>query len=123
MGYLRRSLVPNPSHGGGHPDCRKECGLLLRDAGERFCKEMLVKLANSEGNTVASLTDYDRKTLEWLLPRVSPLLDQEPGHPGRLNVFKNAVNQACHDNTPPSPATMTHACGEIDFLQKEYLRR
>ncbi|WP_156953400.1 AAA family ATPase [Afifella pfennigii] len=27
---------------GGHPDSRKECGIQLRDAGERFCKEMLV---------------------------------------------------------------------------------
>lgn len=108
---------------GGHPDCRKECGVHLRDAGERFCKEMLMKRDHANGNTVASLTDYDGKTLEWLLPRVCPLLDRDAGHPGRLTVFKNTVNQACHDNTPPSTVTMIHACGEIDFLQKEYLRR
>jgi hypothetical protein len=29
--------------GGGHPHLRKECGVQLRDAGERFCKEMLVR--------------------------------------------------------------------------------
>ena len=108
---------------GGHPDCRKECGIHLRDAGERFCKEMLVKLKHAEGNPLASLTDYDGKTMEQLLPRVSPLLDPDPSHPGRLTMFKTTANQACHDNAPPSVDTMNHACGEIMFLQEEYLRR
>ena len=66
---------------GGHPDSRKECGLHLRDAGERFCKEVLVNGARESGARTASLTDYDRKTLEWLLPRVSPLLHKDASHP------------------------------------------
>ncbi|MBI3129670.1 MAG: AAA family ATPase [Candidatus Tectomicrobia bacterium] len=108
---------------GGHPDSRKECGLLLRDAGERFCKEMLVNDRRAKGNGTASITDYNCKVLEWLCPRVDPLLGHDPSHPGKLQAFKDTVNHACHDNTPPSTAAMTQACGEINFLQKEYLPR
>jgi hypothetical protein len=106
---------------GGHPDSRKECGVQLRDAGERFSKEMLIRARRKSGDTAASLTDYDGKTLEWLCPRVDPLLDHDPSHPGKLEAFKRTVNNACHDNAPPGTAAMTSACGEISFLQKEYL--
>ena len=34
---------------GGHPDSRKECGVQLRDAGERFGKEMMVKGRHAKG--------------------------------------------------------------------------
>lgn len=108
---------------GGHPDSRKECGLLLREAGERFCKELLVADDVSNGNPTASLTDYDGKTLEQLLPRVSALLDRDPSHPGRFQVFKTAVNRACHDNTPPSTSDMRHAWGEMNYFQRAYLPR
>lgn len=108
---------------GGHPDSRKECGIHLRDAGERFCKEMLVTDRRRKGDTAASLTDYDEKMLEWLCPRVEPLLDRDASHPGRLTVFRNIVNRACHDNAPPGSAEMIHACGEIRFFVKEYFGR
>lgn len=107
---------------GGHPDLRKECGIQLRDAGERFCKEMLVNSRQS-GDARASLTDYDGKTLEWLSPHVEPLLDRDASHPGKFNVFKKTVNDACHDNSPPGTAAMIHATGEIRFLVKTYLNR
>ena len=106
---------------GGHPDSRKECGLHLRDAGERFCKELLVNDRRRRGENNASLTDYAGKTLEWLCPRVSPLLEEDASHPGKLRVFKDRVNQACHDNAPPGASTMVRACGEIDFLRRTYL--
>jgi hypothetical protein len=108
---------------GGHPDVRKECGIQLRDAGERFCKEMLFSDRRQKGEAAASLTDYDGKTLEWLAPRVEPLLDKDASHPGKLVVFKNTVNKACHDNAPPGNAEMTQACGDIRFLVKSYLGR
>lgn len=107
---------------GGHPDLRKECGIQLRDAGERFCKEILVKERHDKGDAAACLTDYDGKTLEWLCPHVEPLLVHDPSHPGKLAVFRNTVNNACHDNTPPGNAGMTQACGDILFLVKDYLR-
>lgn len=108
---------------GGHPDVRKECGIQLRDAGERFCKEILVNNRRKNGIAAASLTDYDGKTLEWLSPHVESLLDLDASHPGKLVVFRKTVNNACHDNAPPGNAEMTQACGEIRFLVKEYLRR
>lgn len=108
---------------GGHPDLRKECGIQLRDAGERFCKEMLVNDRRGKGDAAASLTDYDGKTLEWLCPHVDPLLHHDASHPGKLEVFKRTVNNACHDNVPPGIAEMKQASGEIRFLVKDYLGR
>ena len=107
---------------GGHPDVRKECGIQLRDAGELFCKEILVKDKRNQGNQNATLSDFKGKALEWLCPRVEPFLDKDPSHPGKLEAFRKAVNTACHDNTPPSSSEMTQACGEIRYLAKEYLR-
>lgn len=108
---------------GGHPDLRKECGVQLRDAGERFCKEMLVNDRQRKGEAQASLADYEGKILEWLSPHVDPLLDRDPSHPGKFAVFRNTVNNACHDNTPPNNAEMIMAHGEIRFLVKQYLGR
>ncbi len=108
---------------GGHPDVRKECGIQLRDAGERFCKEMLVNDRRGKGEAAASLTDYEGKTLEWLSPHIEPLIDRDASHPGKFAAFKKTVNDACHDNAPPGTAQMTHACGDIRFLVKEYLGR
>ncbi len=107
---------------GGHPDVRKECGIQLRDAGELFCKEILVKDKSSQGDQNATLSDFEGKVLEWLCPRVEPFLDKDPSHPGKLEAFRKAVNSACHDNTPPTSSAMTQACGEIGYLAKEYLR-
>ena len=107
---------------GGHPDVRKECGIQLRDAGELFCKEILVKDKRNQDDQNATLSDFEGKILEWLCPRVEPFLDKDPSHPGKLEAFRKAVNSACHDNTPPGASEMTHACGEIGYLAKEYLR-
>lgn len=51
------------------------------------------------------------------------LLDHDPSHPGKLEAFKDTVNQACHHNAPPGTAAMIQASGEISFLQKEYPAR
>lgn len=108
---------------GGHPDLRKECGVQLRDAGERFCKEVLMEDRRSKGEANPTLSEYDGKLLEWLAPRVDPLLNKDPSHQGKFEVFKNTTNNACHDNAPPNNAEMKQACGEIRYLLKEYLGR
>ena len=59
----------------------------------------------------ATLSDYDGKTMEWLQPRVEPLLDRDPSHLGKFTVFRNTMNNACHDNTPPSSSAMVQAHG------------
>ena len=107
---------------GGHPDVRKECGIQLRDAGELFCKEILVKDKHNQGDQNATLSDFEGKVLEWLCPHVEPFLEKDPSHPGKLEAFRKTVNTACHDNTPPTNSSeMTQACGEIRYLANEYL--
>lgn len=108
---------------GGHPDLRKECGIQLRDAGERFCKEILVSDRHTSGDMAGSLSDYDGKTMEWLSPRMEHLLSRDPSHAGKFAAFKNTVNNACHDNTPPSSSAMVQAHGELSHLVKVYFGR
>lgn len=63
---------------GGHPKLPKQAGEHLRDAGERFCKELLVQDRHTKGEATAALSDYEGKALEWLCPQVEPLLTQDP---------------------------------------------
>ena len=77
----------------------------------------------SKGEANPTLSEYDGKLLEWLAPRVDPLLDKDPSHQGKFEVFKNTANSACHDNAPPNNEEMKQACGEIRYLMKEYLGR
>ena len=105
----------------GHPDVRKECGVQLRTAGERFCKEVLVRAEAQEGNQSASVTDYDGKALEWLVPRTSPLLQKDPSHAGKLEALKNTLNPSCHDDAPPSCEALVCACGDLQFLVGQYV--
>ena len=48
---------------------------------------------------------------------------KDASHPGKLEVFKKAVNRACHDNTPPGTDEMKQACGELRRLVMDYLGR
>ncbi len=108
---------------GGHPDTRKACGRQLRDAGELFCKEMLVADRRANGDASAKISDYDDRTLEWLCPRVEPLMVLDPSDPGKLEVFRNTVNPASHEDVPPSSGDLTHACGNLRRFVKDYLGR
>lgn len=49
-----------------------------------------------QGDTTASLTDYDGKEMEWLFPRMEHLLDLDASNTGKFIVSKNTVNNACH---------------------------
>ena len=84
---------------------------------------MLVKDKRTKGDQSTTLSNYEGKMLEWLCPRVEPLLDKDPSHPGKLEAFKKTINSACHDSTPPGPSEMTHICGDIRHLVKKYLGR
>ena len=56
----------------GNPELQKQAGEELRNAGERFCKELLVRDRWTRGHKDAALSDYDGKTLGELGPKVSP---------------------------------------------------
>jgi hypothetical protein len=105
----------------GHPLVRKQTGQDLRDAGERFCKEILVKDRRLKGNQAAVISEYDGKDLGWLAPRVQPLLVKDPSHAGKLNAFRGAVNPAKHDDDIPSVGTLTVAFGNLKEFAREYL--
>ena len=104
-----------------HPTIRKQAGEDLRDAAERFCKEMLVKHRREKGEKTAVISDYDGKNLGWLSPRVEPLLLQDPSHPGKLKAIAAAVNPAKHDDNIPSQGELTVAPGNLTQFVTEYV--
>jgi hypothetical protein len=106
---------------GGHPSLHKQGGELIRDAAERFCKEMLVKNRRASGDAAASLNDYDGKNLGNLGPLVEPLLTADPSHPGKLRAIGGAVNPAKHDDAVPAAGVLKVALGDLRFLKKQYL--
>jgi hypothetical protein len=70
---------------GGHTDSQKQAGGVIRDAAERFCKEMLVRDRRAKGDGAASRNDYDNRNLGYLSPLVEPLLTDDPSHPGNAH--------------------------------------
>ena len=106
---------------GGHPDLRKQAGELLRDAAERFCKEMLVKDRWTRGDSGAAISDYDGKNLGQLEPKVESLLTADPSHPGKLRSIGRQLNPASHDDDIPDQGTIAVALGDLKFLKKRYL--
>jgi hypothetical protein len=105
-----------------HPTIRKQAGEDLRDATERFCKEMLVKDRRAKGDKNAVISDYDgSKNPGWLSPRVEPLLSKDPSHPGKLKAIVFNVNPANHDDDIPSQGALTVALGNLTQFPKDYL--
>lgn len=106
---------------GGHIELRKQAGELLRNAAERFCKEMLVRDRWAKGDSAAALSDYDGKNLGQLEPKVEPLLTADPSHPGKLRTIGSQLNPAKHDDDTPDRGTIKVALGDLKFLKKQYL--
>jgi hypothetical protein len=114
-----RILVRSPLR-----ELRKQTGGILRDAGERFCKEMLVSQRFAEGDQDALITDYDGPgwNLGALVPLVEPLLIQDPGHPGKLRTVNRALNPANHDDGAPGTSVLKQAIHDLQDLKKRYLQ-
>jgi hypothetical protein len=106
---------------GGHPDLHKQGGEVLRDAAERFCKEVLVKDRRAKGDGTAAISDYDGKTLGEIGPRVEPLMTSDPSHPGKLRTIGTQLNPANHDDDIPGAATLKVALGDLRTLRRTYL--
>jgi hypothetical protein len=96
-------------------------GGVVRDAAERFCKEMLIEARRASGDGTASLNDYDRKNLGELGPQVETLLTLDPFHPGKLRAIGGAVNPTKHDDSVPAAGVLKVALGDLRFLKKNYL--
>jgi hypothetical protein len=112
-----RILARNP-----HRELRKQAGGVLRDAAERFCKEMLVRQRSAAGDPDAVLSDYDGQNLGQLSPLVEPLLTQDPAHPGKLRTVRAALNPANHDDGAPGSSLLKQANSDLADLKKRYLR-
>lgn len=106
---------------GGHPTLHKQGGEVIRDAAERFCKEMIIKERRAKGDAAASLNDYSLKNLGHLAPLVEPLLTRDPSHAGKLRAVGGAVNPAKHDDAIPAAGVLKVALGDLRFLKKTYL--
>ncbi len=106
---------------GDHIELRKQAGELLRNAAERFCKEMLVRDRWAKGDSAAALSDHDGKNLGQLEPKVEPLLTADPSHPGKLRSVGSQLNPAKHDDDTPDRGTIKVALGDLKFLKKQYL--
>ena len=107
--------------GGNHPELRKQAGEHLRNAAERFCKDLLVRDRWAQGDEVAALSDYDGKNLGQLSPEVEPLLSQDASHPGKLRTIGASLNPAKHDDAIPDRGTLRVALGDLERLKKDYL--
>ena len=106
---------------GRHPELRTQAGELLRNAAERFCKELLVRNRWTKGDKDAALSDYDGKNLGQFAPKVEPLLTAASSHPGRLRSIASQLNPAKHDDDTPDQGTIAVALGDLKFLKKTYL--
>ena len=106
---------------GGHAELRKQAGESLRNAAERFCKEMLVRDRWTNGDKRAALSDYGGKNLGQLEPKVESLLTGDASHPGMLRSIRSQLNPAKHDDDTPDRGTIAVALGDLKFLKKQYL--
>ena len=106
---------------GGHIELRKQAGEILRDAAERFCKEMLVRDRWAKGDSGAALSDYDGKNFGQIEPKVEPMLTADPSHPGKLRTIGSQLNPAKHDDDTPDHGTIKVALGDLKYLKKQYL--
>jgi hypothetical protein len=104
-----------------HRDLRQQAGRVLRDAGERFCKEILVRNEHKAGNRRASITDYT-ESLGQLCPRTEALLGNDPSHPGKLRTVAGALNPANHDDGAPGKSVLKQALDDLNDLTKKYLK-
>ena len=104
-----------------HPEMRKRGAEVLRDALERFCKELLVKNRRDQGDRVAKITDYDGKTLGDLFPKVHPFL-KDASHAGKLKHMEGVLNPGKHDDVIPSKGDLSCALGDLKKIRADYLK-
>ncbi len=81
---------------------RKEGAGRIREAIERFGKELLVRQRNRDGETLASISDYNGKNFGEYSNSVYVLLTKDASHPGKLRSAHSYVTPGTHDDTPPS---------------------
>ena len=102
------------------PDILKDAAIKLRDAAERFCKELLVKDRRASGDTTAAISDYANKNLKELRPSVEPLFT-DADHAGRFRACVRWLNKGDHGTTPPNAGDIKTAYDYLKQLKRKYL--
>lgn len=100
---------------------RKEGAGRIREAIERFGKELLVRQRKHDGKTLASIADYKGKNFGEYSNLVYALLTKDASHPGKLRSAHSYVTPGAHDDTPPSAMQLKTALGDLRKLKKDYL--
>ena len=102
---------------------RKEGARRIRECGERFCKELLVRKRREAGDATALITDYSgaKGTLDSLIDEAIPHLAGSH-EPGKLKMLKLLINPGNHDDDVPARTTLAVCRGNLVALKKkEYL--
>ena len=105
-----------PFMGNLDPEIRKIASERLRDAAERFCKELLLKHDQTQ-----SLSDLDGKNLSWLVPRAEVYLTQDPSHLGKLRAIVQRLNPGKHDDAIPNAGDLRVCFGDLRKFKSQYL--
>ena len=108
-----------PYLGNLHPEPRKTAAELVRDAAERFCKELLVKDRRAKGDSSALVSDYDKEVLQRLITKVRPQLRSD--EPGKLESIRTNMNPGKHDATVPGAQDIKVAYGYLRKFKRDYL--
>lgn len=102
-------------------EMRKTGARLLRDAAERFCKELIVKKRREQGEK-CSITDYDGKSFSQLAPKARKHF-AEPAHIGKFEDLSQALSPGSHDDRIPPGSDLSVALGNLRRFCKDYLWR
>ncbi len=100
---------------------RKEGAGRIREAIERFGKELIVRQRQLNGETFASIADYNGKNFGNYSNLVYPLLTKHTADPGALRSAHNYVTPGAHDDTPPSNSQLKKALNDLKKMKKAYL--
>ncbi|MBP9865023.1 MAG: AAA family ATPase [Candidatus Omnitrophica bacterium] len=100
---------------------RKEGAGKIRDAIERFAKEIIIKSLRASGDSMAAITDYDGKPFDNYRQKAIDLLVIDASHPGKLRTAYSNVTPGSHDDRPPSATQLSTAFGDLVGLKKAYL--
>jgi hypothetical protein len=103
------------------PAVRKDGAIRLREAIERFAKMIIVRDRQANGDTLASITDYDGKNFSAYAQQAMNLLIKDRSHPGKLKGAHNYATPGPHDDKPPSAGELASAYGDLKRLKKDYL--
>lgn len=99
-------------------ELRKLASERIRDAAERFCKEVIVREEVKAGKVV-NISDYSMN-LGQLIPLVEPYLE-DPSHSGKLKTIARTLNPGKHDDKIPMTSQLKVCFGDMKRFIKTYL--